>query len=1160
MFNVSSGPLELSRTDVISGGRLIQVILIRINLLGMFQAQRVGAPEAQLESDKVRALLAFLATEHSRPHLRENLASLFWPNSSLPRARRSLSQALYNLRQGLGLPEENPILFTSGREVAFHPDPQVEVDLLNFEALVQECQKHTHRLVSACPECLPRLEQAADLYRGEFLAGLVLEGCEAFESWLVEQRQVSLKKARQVFYWLAEARALTGDLEQARDHAQRLVNLDPLNEQAVRQLMTLSLRSGRRNEALLAYQNLKKQLEVELGVEPDVETSQLYKRIRRAKASAPFTPPNNLLNDLTQFIGRSAELADLHQKLTDPTCRLITLLGPGGIGKTRLASEAARRSLRTFPDGVFILDMELLSSSGIFLPAVANLVGVSIGEHPGEVQKAAGLEARLYEYLAEKEMLLIFDNFESMLDGTAAAIHKLLGRTSRLKLLVTTRSPLNLKSEHLMVVHGLNIPSVAQALEPGDGEPAGEAFSAVQLFLSSAQRANNHFRLTQQNLPAVIRICQVVEGTPLMILLAAAWMSAMTAEEVASQMQSGLDLMEREWHDIPPRHRSLRLTFEQSWNLLEPRLRVAFRRLAVFRQPFTAARAREICQVSEEECLKLQENFMLQAHPPGRLRMHAMLHAFALEKLQDDPAERSSLLDHYSYTYLQMLQAWAPGLKTNRLALTLNEMDGEVENVRKAWGWAQKHGRYSELKEGIVPLGRYYLRRSRFTDGEDLCRLGVEAIQQVGLDVHNLHLWARLMTWKAIFLLNLDRTDESKVVFQQAIAELQKPGWSGLDTRFEQAFAMRRYGILLRYEDNHQALELLQLSLEYYRQVGDAWDVAQGLFNLAKIHEAFGQSLEERRLLEEALDILGPDGDPLLRDNILDFLGLTYLMLGHFESGLPIFRESLNSRLESGDELQIASAQERLVLGLIWSGEYQEAYEVQSQALEIFEEHNAQPASLTQIVRAALSTFLGRYTQAQAQMSLVHEKMYAHLANFLSGAILLAQKRYQGAIPALEESTAACRLIPDHRILALSLACLSLAYYFAKDAPAARQALIDALQTSQQDHMVVGVHSSLAAAAHLLADGGWLEAAVELLAVTRQHPTAANSVLFADIAFNPTRRAAASLPHARRKAAERRGQKANPLAVLAQLLSCLQQTPTLEAGLAAYAQAGKLHT
>jgi DNA-binding SARP family transcriptional activator/predicted ATPase len=1134
------------------GGKIL-VYLLKLNLFGMFQANREGEPSAEFESDKVRALLAYLATEHSRFHARESLGGLFWPESPEQRARRNLSQALYNLRQGLGLPENNPVLQTTSHQVGFFPGKQVFVDVLAFDELVQDCDEHTHRLVSACQVCLLRLEQAARIYRGEYLTGLVLQGCNAFEYWQTEQRQARLEKARQVFSWLAQAKANTGETELACDFARRRVDLDPFNEAAVRQWMDMLRRSGQRNEALLAYQQLKQRLASELGVAPDAETTQLYQRIRQGKDTAPYTPPNNLPAILTPFIGRKAELDDLYLKLSDPTCRLVTLLGPGGIGKTRLAQEAGRALLGAYPGGVFALEMSELGSSEAILPTIAILVGFTQGSSykPAELRDGKDLENELYEYLASKEMLLILDSFEMVLAGAVPVVHNLLVHVPGLRVVATSQARLNLKYEHLIPVTGLDI-----APDVDDPERAS-AYSAVQLFTTAARRADSHFRLTQHNLPVIIRICQAVEGTPLLILLAAAWLSLMSVDEIASRLQAGLDFLASEWRDLPARHRSLRATLEQSWSLLAPPEQAAFRRLAVFKQAFTQEQALQICQVSSDQLCSLQEYSLLQSQTPNRYRMHDLLHHFALEKLQSDPVEMAGIMELFSAYYMRKLAAWNAGLTTKQVATILAEMGEEIENIRQAWDLALLGARYAELQAGIPTLGWYYICCSSFREGVDLCQQGVEEIHQAGLSEHNLRLWARLMTWKAIFIYNLEHPDEANAGFEQVIEVLQRPEWAGLDTRFEQAFAMRYLGNLLRYKDKRRGLELVQRSLDFFRQMGNGWYVAQALFSLAQLHEDLGQSIVQLRLLEEALEILGPDGDPFMRNNLLDFLGLTYLALGDFEAGVPIFRESLSSRLESGDELQIAVASERLVVGLFWSGEYQEAYDRQSQALEVLERYRVQPQPLTPMVRAALCTFLGKYGEAQDQMMDIHQKPFAHLVSLLTGSILLAQKRYLPAIRLLEESGESSRKLPDRRILGLNLTFLSLARYFAGDGSAARLALLEALQAGLAHRMVVGVQAALAAAALMLAEAGWLEAAAEVLAGALAHPTSANSVLLADVAVHRTRQKIASLSPAVRAAAERRGQSADPYDVLVRLLDCLRQEPTLQEGLARCAESTK---
>ena len=406
---------------------------LSIRLLGSFKVALDGQPVTAFESDKVRALLAYLAVESERSHRRESLAGLLWPDYPERSARTNLRGALANLRQAIGdrhtIP---PFLHISRQTIQFNSESNAWVDVRAFSDLVE----------SQAPsgDAIQQLEEAVEFYEGSFLEGFSLPDSPAFEEWALLERERLERMFREALLQLAGAHEERGETEAALRNARRLLELDPLVEEAHRQVMRALEQSGERAAALAQYEALCQVLESELGAEPAPETTLLYERILNGEIGVPAPaadpPRHNLPVQLTPFVGRTGELAELRRLLENPEVRLITVLGPGGMGKTRLALEAAAAQLDRFERGVFFVSLASLGSAEGIVPAVADALGFSFYAG-GEPQQ------QLLDYLRGKNLLLVMDHYEHLLEG-ASLVSDVLRAAPAVKVMATSRARLNL--------------------------------------------------------------------------------------------------------------------------------------------------------------------------------------------------------------------------------------------------------------------------------------------------------------------------------------------------------------------------------------------------------------------------------------------------------------------------------------------------------------------------------------------------------------------------------------------------------------------------------------------------------------------------------------------------------------------------------------------
>jgi DNA-binding SARP family transcriptional activator len=482
---------------------------LELRFLGNVSIHRDGVPLTALTSKKGLALMCYLAVT-GRSYTRPALASLCWPDIPETNALLNLRKALHLLKQHLA-----PFLLISRHTIALNKAASIWLDATEFEARV-------FRQADAA-----NLQAAAALYRGDFLSDFYLPDSAAFEDWAAAHRAEYRRLALEALSRLADHHLANAHYEDAAVYARRQLAMDDLLESAHRQLMTALARSGRRSAALVQYETCRHILAETLGVAPSAATARLAEQIRqdeggeldRDKTVMPGTGPSaaeqpqppsihSLPTPSTPFIGREAELSILDQYLADSAIRLVTILGPGGVGKTRLALAAAERQMNSrhpasFSDGVYYVSLASIATSDAVAPTIAE--AVSFPFYNGDEPKA-----QLLRYLRPKNLLLLLDNFEHLLDGVDLLDE--LGQTApNVKLLVTSRERLNLQAEHLLHIGGLTLPQTNAAVEE-DSSVDLSSYSAIQLFCQSARQVQPGFALTASNQADVLAICRLVQG------------------------------------------------------------------------------------------------------------------------------------------------------------------------------------------------------------------------------------------------------------------------------------------------------------------------------------------------------------------------------------------------------------------------------------------------------------------------------------------------------------------------------------------------------------------------------------------------------------------------------------------------------------------------
>jgi DNA-binding SARP family transcriptional activator/predicted ATPase len=841
---------------------------LSMHFLGSYQLLLDQEPVTTLEYDKVRALLAYLAMEADRPHRREALVGLLWPELTERRARRNLSQALLTLRRALGDEGPAPFLVVTPHAIQFDAASEAWVDVSAFTSLLARCRAHPHWRLETCSSCGDLLARASALYAGSFLAGLSLPDSPAFEEWQLLWRERLHHEATDALSALARGCDHRGERDAALRYARQWVAMDPWHEDAHRQLMRALALHGRRTEALAQYEACRRTLQEELGVGPARETTALYEAIRGAidltglgyLSGLGSTPPHNLPAPATPFVGREELLNGLRGLLRDPDCRLVTLVGPGGSGKTRLAlqmgAEVVAAASERYPDGVYFVPLSTLRARDSIAPSIAQAVGV--GPAPG--QDPAG---QLLRALRRKHLLLILDNYEQLLGGVdrglgpgasplcgAAAVAEILDAAPGVQILVTSRVRLNVLAEHVLPVGGMAFPRI----QPADPEEV-QRHSAVALFLDRARALRPTFAPDDGALGHVGRICRLVEGMPLAILLAAAWIDVLSPREIADRVAANLDLLEADLGDLPARQRSMRAVFDASWATLTGEARSAFAHMSVFRGGFTDEAARSVAGAGLRILRELVRTSFLQRPEDGRFEIHELLQQYGAEQLARRPAEQEETLDHHCTFYgafyaRRALKVWNEGL---------GSVAPEVGNIQAAWHRALECGHVSQVRTFVGELNgglhQLYYSLGWMADGEETFARAVAVLRAAEPSRENEIALALALRYHALFASELGCRQARPRLIRESVGILSRLGV------MEELVLSRIYEVL--YLDDPSEVDrerLLCEALAMARECGCTFGVGWAsnlLGNLAMYRQAYPEGEKHLRVALKVFHDLG---------------------------------------------------------------------------------------------------------------------------------------------------------------------------------------------------------------------------------------------------------------------------------------------------------------
>lgn len=908
---------------------------LQLSLLGKLQIEQDSKPITGFVSTKVQALLSYLAVT-GRPHDRQTLATLLWGEMPDAEAKANLRTALFNLRKLVA-----PYLIIDRQAIAFNRERAYRLDVEIFQnslgvAGILEQSRPTG-IAQASNLSLPHLRQAVELYRGDFLEGFTVREAPYFEEWLIGQRERLRQLVIQALHMLAIQHTQRGEYAAGIDYTTRLLAIEPWREEGHRQMMILLARSDQRSAALAQYETCRRILADELGVDPLPETTALYERLKAA--GEPHS--HNLPPQTTPFVGREVELARLTGSLQQSNCRLLSLVGPGGIGKTRLAVQAALQQLPFFQDGIFFVPLTAVNTEDLIIADIIKALNLHLSG-------TASPKQQVLSYLKDKELLLLLDNFEHLLVTTGNGINllvEILQATAQVKVLITSRERLNLREEWVIEVEGLAYPKEDWEfgrLEIGDwGQGRGEEvnyqslitnyqyYSAVALFVQQAQRIVADFTLTAADAPAVVHICRLVDGMPLGLELAAGWVQFYSCAEIAQEIERNLDFLTSSLRNIPERHRSLRAVFEYSWGLLSEQEQRIFRQLSIFQGGFSREAFLQVVPAAALlDLAGLLNKSLLRHTASGRYEIHELLRHYAGEKLAEASAEERALLkDRHARYYAQYLRIWRQRFEQEPTPARLAELNAESDNIRRGWeraiepdnsltvaeinqywylGHLEQAGQLDQpTLTGLHPPDPSWDR------GLELHTQGVLAYQQGQYDMARRSLeeslsllqatddrlyLARSKMVLAIIDYDAGQYEAAERVLRETLAEFKAQGEHRYRT-YALIYLARIARALGQPVTGH---EELQESVAISREIEDTRALAHGLKNLAILLHLTGQVTEAEQLLYESLNHYRAVDEPWGQATTLLRLGQVYRTLGRLQAAEAHWWEALAVSLPAG--------------------------------------------------------------------------------------------------------------------------------------------------------------------------------------------------------------------------------------------------------------------
>jgi predicted ATPase/DNA-binding SARP family transcriptional activator len=949
----------------------------RIEMLGWLRAVQGEQVVSRFRTRKTGALLAYLAFHLQRSHTREALIELLWPESAPELGRNSLSKALTSLRHQLEPPSvpAGAVIMANRDHVQLNPAAVIP-DVAAFETALRNAAR-----TRSSTERVQWLTEAVELYRGELLPG-------QFDDWILQERQRLSEAFSEALDQLVCALQESGAPHAALQWARRAVAADPLREEAHHHLIRLLLAADQPDAALRQYQELQRLL-AEIGAAPDPEIQALVQKIqprgRTTRAPSRFqqadgrpcrgllsgpaaprpteagtAPAESAMADFgpadrdfipgdprgahlplqfTRFFGRDAELAQLQARLQAEDTRLVTLTGPGGSGKTRLAIRTAQQLPAQFTGGVWFVPLVDVADHHMIVDKARDAL---------HLPRSPGVEPleQVVAFLSRQPCLLLLDNFEHLVEAGASLVQTLLERVPTLTCLVTSRQCLDLAAEREFPVAPLPTPPPVPPLEGEGGLSVPEqllTYPSVQLFVDRAQAVRPDFQVTEANAAALAALCTRLEGLPLALALAASRARMLTVAQMLERMEHRFELLVSRKRAVDARHQSLRATLDWSCQLLAPELQQFFARLSIFRGGWTFEAAEAVCEEPKalEYLEHLQECSLVQAQEQGtamRYRLLETLREYGREQLA--PEALAVLERRHAAFFLRLAEAAEPELFAAAQKGWLDQLEREHDNLRAALAWSREKGGVETALRLLASLGTFWEVRGDAAEArEQLISLLArpEAAGPTPLRAKALHCAGLLAYFLGDFVGACSSQEESLGIYQ------------GLGDGRGTSLTLLDLGFALTGQGGERAARLLfEEGLARCRELGEWWGVAHALYGLGQVNFWQSDYAAARERYEESLSYLEQLGDQRHLSSVLSGLGGLAWCQEDLEAARSLCQQSLAIRRALGDPGGVAASLSHLGQIALLQGDLQAALSYYEESLVL----RRQLANKTSLARA----------------------------------------------------------------------------------------------------------------------------------------------------------------------------------------------------------------
>lgn len=903
-----------------------------LKLLGRVFLQR-GDDQLSVAYRRTLLLATYLLCQDDWQN-REELQLLFWPEDDSKQGGNKLRQLLYRTKQEI----------------------YAEAIEFNEDAIRLEIDNDVQKFRSAFAD--NKWQDVVSLYQGELLSGIQAKGLDGYQEWLDSERNDLKYLWREASLHFANALGNSGQHTEAAKLLKEVLEKDFLDEDILQAYIQQLSLSGHHGLALKYYEDFKRELWNELQLEPLEETQQLAASINASSTKSiegnladtsaviedvetvsvvssdslatkqRFTLLGNVPTFTTPFVGRDKELTELTNFFQDESCRLQTVLGFGGVGKTRLAVELYQRAEEYFVDGAVYVALATIADEksgdkALLISQVCSLLLQALGIHQSDQQSAEELKTRLLAALKEQETLIVLDNFEHVILAKELIV-EILDVAPKVQVLITSREALGLYNEHIYDLSGLATP-------PLDSVEQIEIYDAVQLFIRNARRIKTDFVLTDDSKPAVAKICNLLQGSPLALELASVWIRLMTPKEIAEELSRNLDILESDYPDLPQRHRSLEAVFEHSWELLSQGEQQTLQRLAIFEGGFSKDAAVNITNVSLRSMFSLANKSLLKRNEAGRYSSHLVVEQYSRRRLLADEMLHEALAKKHASYYATWIKET---IETKSQNVWIEEISENYSNFEAALRWAEA----SQENLMLLKLARsgypFWKIRSHYIDVDK--ENWYSKALKVNQPEDSPEDYVTVLNSLA-FLLVYKRPEEAEAVLQEAIEISEK---ANLYAPAAEAYTLQAYTSLRHRSEKTFAYDCIEKALEAAKASKDEQILVQAQLTRSLLYIQDTKYDSAKIDTENCLKYYENQQDDFGRSACLNRLGLIAIFTQQYEDAIEYYLETLTLNRQINNQTGIALSCNNIGFASGRLGNYDEAVQYLFESLKICKEQN----------------------------------------------------------------------------------------------------------------------------------------------------------------------------------------------------------------------------